>query len=217
MIRRIIADRETTRLGAFCSSSRRWLPPSDELAAIHSITSSAGEHCRWNLQAECPRGLEVDHQLILGRCLHRQVGGLFALENAIGVARHPPELFDSIRAVADQAPGGDEQTIGVGGQSCTADSATRSARVRVRALWGLSDWLPVIDNPNLDDPLENHKRLRLLYIKRGKFMIEIPPDTEWFEVQSLTDNEVDQLYVSARHTTQWDQAGSKLDCVAATV
>ncbi len=37
-------------------------------------------------------------------------------------------------------------------------------------------WLPIIDNPNLSDPLENHKRLRLLYIPRGKFMIEIPPE-----------------------------------------
>ena len=38
-------------------------------------------------------------------------------------------------------------------------------------------WLPLIDNPNLDDPVENHKRLRLLNIGRGMFMIELPPDT----------------------------------------
>lgn len=39
-------------------------------------------------------------------------------------------------------------------------------------------WLPIIDNPNLNDPVENHKRLRLFYILRGIFMIEIPPDTK---------------------------------------
>jgi hypothetical protein len=45
-------------------------------------------------------------------------------------------------------------------------------------------------------------------------MIEIPPDTKWYEVQSLTENEIDELYVSARHTQLWDQAGNKLDRVA---
>jgi hypothetical protein len=43
-------------------------------------------------------------------------------------------------------------------------------------------WLPTIDDPNLNDPLENHKRLRLLYAQRGMFMIEIPPDTVWSQV-----------------------------------
>ncbi len=76
-------------------------------------------------------------------------------------------------------------------------------------------WLPIIDNPNLNDPLENHKRLRLFYIPRGRYMIEFPPDTKWYEVQSLTDKELDELYVSARHNDKWDKAGNKLDRVAA--
>jgi len=75
-------------------------------------------------------------------------------------------------------------------------------------------WLPIIDNPDLNDSLENHKRLRLFYIKRGIFMVEIPPDTKWYEVQSLTDAEVDELYLSARHNQTWDHAGNKLDQVA---
>jgi hypothetical protein len=77
-----------------------------------------------------------------------------------------------------------------------------------------SPWLPLIDTPNLSDPLENHKRLRLLYINRAPFMIEIPLDTEWFEVESLTQNEIDELYVSARHNPLWNQAGNKLTEVA---
>jgi len=34
----------------------------------------AGEQRRRHAEAECPRGLEVDHQLVLARRLHRQVG-----------------------------------------------------------------------------------------------------------------------------------------------
>ena len=36
----------------------------------------------------------------------------------------------------------------------------------------------------------------------------------WYEVVSLTENEIDELYVSARHNPQWDGAGNKLDQVA---
>jgi hypothetical protein len=75
-------------------------------------------------------------------------------------------------------------------------------------------WLHLVDNPNLNDPLENHKRLRMLFIARLPFMIEIPSDTQWYEVQNLTENEVDELYVSAGHNNQWDQAGNRLRDVA---
>jgi hypothetical protein len=76
-------------------------------------------------------------------------------------------------------------------------------------------WLPIIDSPNLRDPLENHKRLRLLYIHRANFWIEVPPDTVWHEVHSLTEDELDELYLSARHNGEWDAAGSRLVKVAA--
>src|SRR5262249_20092194 len=41
---------------------------------------------RRHFQAERPGGLEVDGQLILGRCLHRKVGRFLAVEDAIDVA-----------------------------------------------------------------------------------------------------------------------------------
>jgi len=47
--------------------------------------------------AERFRGLEVDDQLVLGRRLHRQVGGLLALEDAIDIAGGAPEWVDRIR------------------------------------------------------------------------------------------------------------------------
>src|SRR5882724_12605240 len=46
----------------------------------------ARHHVRRHLDAERLRGLEVDHQFEFGRRLHRQVGGLFSLEDAIDVA-----------------------------------------------------------------------------------------------------------------------------------
>src|SRR5262249_30251216 len=79
------------------------------------------------------------------------------------------------------------------------------------------DWQSVIANPNLSDPLENQKRLRLLYIPRARFMIEIPPDTTWWEVHSLTENELGELYVSAKHNTEWDGPGNQLGQVAAAI
>jgi hypothetical protein len=56
---------------------------------------------------------------------------------------------------------------------------------------------PFIDAPNVNDPRENHTRLRLLYFKRAQFFGEIPPDTRWHEVKTLTDNELDELHVVA--------------------
>src|SRR5215470_10942723 len=46
----------------------------------------AGEYRGRNFKSERLGGFEVDHQFVLGRGLHRQVGRLFALENAIDVA-----------------------------------------------------------------------------------------------------------------------------------
>ena len=51
-------------------------------------------------KAEGLGGLEVEHHFELGRRLHRQVGGLFALEDAIDVAGRAPELVDVISAIA---------------------------------------------------------------------------------------------------------------------
>ena len=57
--------------------------------------------------------LRLMHQLVLGRRLHRQVGRLLALEDAIDVAGRAAVLVDRIRPVGDQAAGGDEEAKGV--------------------------------------------------------------------------------------------------------
>jgi hypothetical protein len=59
--------------------------------------------------------------------------------------------------------------------------------------WGMA----VIDAPNLNNPQENHMRLRAFYNRRAPFFVEIPTDTQWYEVRNLTDNELDDLHVVA--------------------
>ena len=50
----------------------------------------------------------VDDQFVLGWGLHRQVGGLLALEDAIDVAGSTSILVNIIGTVGDQTTGGDE-------------------------------------------------------------------------------------------------------------
>jgi hypothetical protein len=51
----------------------------------------------------------------------------------------------------------------------------------------------LLDRANLNDADENRARLRLLYMFRNIFVLEIPPDTEWYVVRNLTDNELGEL------------------------
>src|SRR6266705_331734 len=55
--------------------------------------------------------LEVEDDLILGRHLHRQVGGLLAFEDAIDVAGRLPVLVDEIWPIGNQAAGADEVAV----------------------------------------------------------------------------------------------------------
>src|SRR5262245_33808601 len=63
-----------------------------------------GEQRLRNGQTKRLCGLEIDNQLILGRCLHRHVGWLLALEDAIDIPRGTPDGIVRIRPVRNQAP-----------------------------------------------------------------------------------------------------------------
>jgi hypothetical protein len=64
----------------------------------------AGEQHGWNCKAERLCGLEVNDQLVLRRRLHRQVGWLVALEDAIDVSSGTFEFGNRIRSVRGEAP-----------------------------------------------------------------------------------------------------------------
>ena len=85
--------------------------PTAEMPASFDHLVGAGEQRRRHVEAERLGGLEVDHQLVLGRRLHRQVGRLLALEDAVDVAGRAPVLVDAIRPIGDQAAGGDEEAF----------------------------------------------------------------------------------------------------------
>ena len=74
----------------------------DELAAFHSITSSArASSVGGTSKPSAFAVLRLIAKLVLGRRLHRQVSRLLTLEDAIDVAGGAPILVDVIRPVGD--------------------------------------------------------------------------------------------------------------------
>lgn len=60
----------------------------------------------------------------------------------------------------------------------------------------------IINNPNFSEPTHNALRSMLLQLIRGGLTSRIPLDTVWYKVHSLTDHELDELYVIGR--SGWD-------------
>jgi hypothetical protein len=54
-------------------------------AALFDHLVGAGKQRWWHSDAQYLGGLEVDHQLVLSRRLHRQVGGFLAFKDTIDV------------------------------------------------------------------------------------------------------------------------------------
>ena len=86
------------------------------MTVAHSITSSArASSVGGTSRPSAFAVLRLIDQLVLGRCLHRQVGRLLALEDAIDVASRAPELIDLIRPIGHQTAGSGEGTLEVDG------------------------------------------------------------------------------------------------------
>lgn len=65
----------------------------------------------------------------------------------------------------------------------------------------------LLNKADLNDLVQNHARLRMLYLYRNVFVVEIPPDTEWYELRNLTDAEIDELYVI--NLPEWNDPGDR--------
>jgi hypothetical protein len=63
----------------FCSAAKCRDVPNSEVTALFDHLVGAGEQRRWHFEAKCLGGLKIDDKLVIGRRLHRQVGGLLAL------------------------------------------------------------------------------------------------------------------------------------------
>ena len=63
-----------------------------------------------HLEAERLGGLEVDHQLELGRGLDGKLARLLALEDAIGIGRRAPKIINQVNSVGQQAAEFSEDT-----------------------------------------------------------------------------------------------------------
>ena len=97
------------------TSDVRFVPIADmHDCCRYSITSSARASTDGGIvRPSAFAVLRLIDQLVLGRRLHRQIGRLLALEDAIDVAGRASVLVDKIRAIGDQAAADDKEAFGV--------------------------------------------------------------------------------------------------------
>src|ERR1700687_4838976 len=76
-----------------------------QTTALFDHLVGAGEQCRWHNDAKRLCGLQIDHQLELGRLFDRQVGRLRTLENLVDEARSTTIYISSVRPVGQEEAG----------------------------------------------------------------------------------------------------------------
>src|SRR5215467_8421919 len=91
-------------IGTFCtesvwdgSSQTLWIHPLFAFSFDHLVGKR--QQLVGHSQSECLSGLEVDHQVVLDRVLHGQVGRLLTLENAVDITSRESVVGDDLIAV----------------------------------------------------------------------------------------------------------------------
>ena len=84
--------------------------PISDIADYSMISSAAAEKAIGTSNAQRPGGLEVEDELKLGRLHHRQLAGLFALENARDVDADLTIGIDITGSITRQTAGVDKFT-----------------------------------------------------------------------------------------------------------
>lgn len=89
------------------------------------------------------------------------------------------------------------------------------AQVLSQAGLSQTDLTRLLDNADTNNADENRTRLRLLYWARNLFVLEIPPDTAWYEVHTLKNEHIDELLVVNHQTWTSPNDNNELLRVAA--
>src|SRR5436309_127185 len=100
------------------------------LAHLFDHLVSAGEQRRWDFDAHCPRGLQIDHQLVLGCRLHRELGRLLTLPNSNAAK---PVMLPAGRAKLSTKP------LPTGSVTCANTTGILSVACRNAATLGVPD------------------------------------------------------------------------------
>src|SRR5262245_19169604 len=82
-------------------------------ASLFDQLIRTGKRCRWYCEAECLSGFKIDHQIVLGRRLHRHVGRFLALEDAVDIAGGAPKPILKINSIRDQTADSGEKALEV--------------------------------------------------------------------------------------------------------
>ena len=95
----------------------------------------AGDERRRHFKAERLRGLEIDHQLELGRRLNWQLGRFLALEDAIGIGRREAKIIELVNSVGQQAADFSEDSARIDGRETIASWYARAREERADLLF----------------------------------------------------------------------------------
>src|SRR6185369_1317999 len=84
----------------------------------------ASEERRRHGEAKCLGRFEIDHQLVLGWLLHRQVGWLLSLEDTSDIRGAAPPQVGVVNSIGNQASARHKEAVGIHGRQFRTRSQT---------------------------------------------------------------------------------------------